>query len=49
MQNFNTLFRYNKAYNEFRDYYEEKEACKNSGFNVDEQLVDLNKLSKRNN
>ena len=26
-----------------------KEACKNSGFNVDEQLVGFNKLSKRNN
>ncbi len=26
-----------------------KEACKNSGFNIDEQLVEANKLSKRNN
>ena len=26
-----------------------KEACTNSGFNVDEQLVEFNKLSKRNN
>ena len=26
-----------------------KDACKNSGFNIDEQLVDVNKLSKRNN
>ena len=26
-----------------------KEACNNSGFNVDEQLVEVNKLSKRNN
>ena len=26
-----------------------KEACENSGFNVDEQLVEVNKLSKRNN
>ena len=26
-----------------------KDACKNSEFNVNEQLVDLNKLSKRNN
>lgn len=26
-----------------------KIACENSGFNVNEQLVDLNKLSKRNN
>lgn len=26
-----------------------KAACKNSGFNVDEQLVEVNKLSKRNN
>ena len=26
-----------------------KEACKNSGFNIDEQLVKVNKLSKRNN
>ena len=26
-----------------------KEACRNSGFNVDEQLVEVNKLSKRNN
>ena len=26
-----------------------KEACKNSGFNLDEQLVEVNKLSKRNN
>lgn len=26
-----------------------KEACKNSGFNVDEQLVEVNKLSRRNN
>jgi DNA-damage-inducible protein D len=26
-----------------------KKACENSGFNVDEQLVEVNKLSKRNN
>ena len=26
-----------------------KEACCNSRFNVDEQLVEVNKLSKRNN
>ena len=26
-----------------------KVACKNSGFNIDEQLVEVNKLSKRNN
>ena len=26
-----------------------KEACNNSGFNVDEQLVEVNKLSNRNN
>ena len=26
-----------------------KEACENSGFNVNEQLVEVNKLSKRNN
>lgn len=26
-----------------------KQACENSGFNVDEQLVEINKLSKRNN
>lgn len=26
-----------------------KDACKNSGFDVDEQLVEVNKLSKRNN
>ena len=26
-----------------------KEACENSGFNIEEQLVGLNKLSKRNN
>lgn len=26
-----------------------KEACKNSSFNIDEQLVEHNKLSKRNN
>ena len=26
-----------------------KEACENSGFDVDEQLVEVNKLSKRNN
>ena len=26
-----------------------KEACKNSSFNTDEQLVEVNKLSKRNN
>ncbi len=25
-----------------------KDACKNSGFNIDEQLVDVNRLSKRN-
>ena len=25
-----------------------KEACENSGFDVDEQLVEVNKLSKRN-
>ena len=27
----------------------EKDACKNSGFNIDEQLVEGNGLSKRNN
>ena len=26
-----------------------KEACINSGYNVEEQLVEVNKLSKRNN
>ncbi len=26
-----------------------KEACKNAGFNIDEQLGEINKLSKRNN
>ena len=26
-----------------------KLACENSGFNIDEQLVETNKLSKRNN
>ena len=26
-----------------------KDACKNSGFNIDEQLVKVNRLSKRNN
>jgi DNA-damage-inducible protein D len=26
-----------------------KEDCKNSGFNIDEQLVEITKLSKRNN
>ena len=28
---------------------EAKKACENSGFDVDEQLVEVNKLSKRNN
>lgn len=26
-----------------------KDACKNSGFNIGEQLVEVNRLSKRNN
>ena len=26
-----------------------KDTCKNSGFNIDEQLVEVNRLSKRNN
>ena len=26
-----------------------KDACKNSGFNIDEQLVEVNRLSKRKN
>ena len=26
-----------------------KDACKNSGFDIDEQLVEVNRLSKRNN
>jgi len=26
-----------------------KDACRNFGFNVDKQLVEINKLSKRNN
>ena len=26
-----------------------KKSCKNSGFDIDEQLVEVNKLSKRNN
>ena len=26
-----------------------KDACKNSGFNIDEQFVEVNRLSKRNN
>ena len=40
-------------YSDWRNFlkvlYEAKEACENSGFNVDEQLVEINKLSKRNN
>ena len=27
----------------------EKDACKNSGFNIDEQLAEVTRLSKRNN
>ena len=40
-------------YTEWRNFLrvlnKAKEACENSGFNVDEQLVEINKLSKRNN
>lgn len=40
-------------YKEWRNFLKvlkkAKEACENSGFNVDEQLVEVNKLSKRNN
>ena len=40
-------------YRDWRNYLKVlskiKKACKNSGFNVDEQLVEFNKLSKRNN
>ena len=40
-------------YSDWRNFFKvlnkAKEACKNSGFNVDEQLVEVNKLSKRNN
>ena len=40
-------------YKEWRNFLKilnkAKEACMNSGFNVDEQLVEVNKLSKRNN
>ena len=40
-------------YKEWRNFLKvlnkAKDACKNSGFNIDEQLVEVNKLSKRNN
>lgn len=40
-------------YKEWRNFLKvlnkSKEACNNSKFNVDEQLVEINKLSKRNN
>ena len=40
-------------YKDWRNFFKvlkkAREACKNSGFNVDEQLVEVNKLSKRNN
>ena len=40
-------------YKEWRNFlkvlYKAKESCYNSRFNVDEQLVEVNKLSKRNN
>ncbi len=40
-------------YRDWRNFFKvlkkAKEACKNSGFNVDEQLVEVNKLSRRNN
>ena len=40
-------------YRDWRNFFKvlkkAKEACNNSGFNVDEQLVEFNKLSKRNN
>ncbi len=40
-------------YKEWRNFLKvlnkAKEACNNSKFNVDEQLVEINKLSKRNN
>lgn len=40
-------------YKDWRNFFKiinkAKEACKNSGFDVDEQLVEVNKLSKRNN
>ncbi len=35
--------------NFLKDLNKAKAACKNSEFNVDEQLVEVNKLSKRNN
>mgnify|MGYP003248059225 CR=1 FL=1 len=35
---------------EYKDVIDKaKESCKNSKFNLDEQLVEVNKLSKRNN
>ena len=34
---------------EFSKCNRAKESCKNSKFNLDEQLVEVNKLSKRNN
>lgn len=40
-------------YKDWRDFLKvlnkAKDACKNSGFNVNEQLVGVNKLSNRNN
>ena len=40
-------------YKDWRNFFKvlnkAKEACENSGFNINEQLVEVNKLSKRNN
>lgn len=40
-------------YKDWRNFFKvlnkAKDACKNSGFNIDEQLVEINRLSKRNN
>ena len=44
-----TMLEYSKWGNFKNVINKAKEACKNSGFNIDEQLVEHNKLSKRNN
>ena len=46
---FSKILEYSDWRNFLKVLNKAKESCKNSGFNVDEQLVEVNKLSKRNN
>ena len=49
LENFQKILEYKDWRNFLKVLNKAKDACKNSGFNIDEQLVEVNRLSKRNN